>query len=365
MYEYSQIMKFRFLIRQRLLLPIKSGNFKLDNTFVDKLIKFWENKRESYKQFNNHSEIENAAKKNGFYLKEIKKIRCVLGDIKHDIDLDNYVKQIRKYYKTNYIIDAYTKIKKLFSKNRDFPIPYPFTMIYVKGGKFIMGNETNQVEKSISSYFIAGTQVTQGLWLLIMGYNPSKNNKGGKYPVENVTWYDAILFCNRLSEGLNMQKVYTIENKTYKNESIIEATVTADYSKNGFRLPTEAEWEYAAQGGKSLFSKLHRNINIEKTAWYQQNSNGETHRVGEKQPNRLGIYDMLGNVCEWCQDAWDGKSNYENTPTDGSPNEIGYYRVLRGSCYFESKQYCNAFERHNQYPGNCTNCDGFRIALNS
>jgi len=186
-----------------------------------------------------------------------------------------------------------------------------FTMKSVEGGTFTMGATSEQGsdakddekpvhQVTLSSYYIGETEVTQELWKAVMGSNPSEF-KGSNLPVEKVSWDDCQGFVRKLNALTGQQ----------------------------FRLPTEAEWEYAARGGgKSKGYKYSGSNNIGDVAWYKDNSGGNTHAVKTKSPNELGLYDMSGNVSEWCQD-WYGSyaSSVQTNPTGASS---GSYRVLRG-----------------------------------
>ena len=153
-------------------------------------------------------------------------------------------------------------------------------MIPVKGGTFTMGSGKEQHQVTLSDYYIAQSELTQALWKAVMGTNPS-NVKGDNLPVECVSWHDCQLFIQKLNDLTGLH----------------------------FRLPTEAEWEYAAQGGQKSKGYTYAGSNdIDEVAWYTSNSENKLHAVGEKLPNELGIYDMTGNVWEWCADTFDNSS---------------------------------------------------------
>ncbi len=187
-------------------------------------------------------------------------------------------------------------------------------MVKIAGGKFTMGDkEEGEFEATVSDFEIDKYPVTQSLYYKVTGKNPS-HFKGDDKPVEQVSWFDAVEFCNRLSEKMGYKPAYAIKGE--KVERIKDG--------NGFRLPTEAEWEYACRAG----TKDDRYGKLDSIAWYSKNSGSETHGVGQKDPNKWGLYDMLGNVWEWCQD-W--KGNYPSGPVkDPTGPSSGSDRVIRG-----------------------------------
>ena len=220
-----------------------------------------------------------------------------------------------------------------------------FKMVKVEGGTFQMGATSEQGsdaydwEKPVHSvtlpdYYIGQTQVTQELWEAVMGSNPSYFKGDNQCPVENVSWND----CQEFIEKLN--------RLTGKN----------------FRLPTEAEWEYAARGGnKSKGYKYSGSNNPDIVAWYDDISRGKTHPVAQKQANELGLYDMSGNVWEWCKDWYDGySSNSQNNPIGAS---TGSYRVLRGGSWVDYARYVRVSYRGSYTPDYRDNISGLRLAL--
>ena len=222
-----------------------------------------------------------------------------------------------------------------------------FDMIEVEGGTFTMGateeqgsdvsdNEKPAHQVMLSPYYIGKTEVTQELWEAVMGSNPSFFSGNKNRPVENVSWDDCQVFINKLN-GL---------------------------TGKSFRLPTEAEWEYAARGGKKSKGYKYSGSNtIDDVAWYDTNSAGTTHPVSSKAPNELGLYDMSGNVWEWCSD-WYGKSYYEESP---EPNpigpEIGTLRVKRGGDWYFSANKCRVSYRNSNSQHYQTSENGLRLVL--
>ena len=219
-----------------------------------------------------------------------------------------------------------------------------FDMMYVKGGTFTMGatseqgSEADSDEKpthsvTLSSFYICKYEVTQAVWEAVMGSNPSYR-KGANLPVESVSWDDCQTFIRKLNA------------LTGKN----------------FRLPTEAEWEFAARGGNnSRGYKYAGSNNIETVAWYQGNSGNKTHVVGTKSPNELGLYDMSGNVWEWCQDRYGSYSGASQTNPTGASS--GSNRVLRGGCCGRSAWYCRSSLRIIGTPDGRNDGFGLRLVL--
>lgn len=247
--------------------------------------------------------------------------------------------------------------------NRTFTVNgVSFEMVFVEGGTFQMGATSEQGSESdddekpvhnvtLSDFCIGKTEVTQALWQAVMGKNPSKF-KGDDRPVEKVSWYD----CQNFVEKLNAM------------------------TGANFRLPTEAEWEYAARGGKQNKGyKYSGSDNLGSVAWYEANSSNKTNPVATKQPNELGLYDMSGNVLEWCLDSYDGVYYY-NSPQvnpqgpDSGCNDytdelkkygirIRNFRVLRGGSWCDGPGDCRVSCRTFDGPGRHVKLFGLRLLL--
>lgn len=192
----------------------------------------------------------------------------------------------------------------------------------------------------IEPFELSKHPITQELYKALTGKNPS-TFKGARLPVETVSWIEAVSFCNRLSESLGKTRCYYIDLTTEK--------VIMNSKANGFRLPTEAEWQYACQAGANDI----RYGALNEIAWTKDNSNGQTQEVGQKQSNKWGLYDMLGNVWEWCTDIYD-------------ETVYGTYRVFRGGGWCDQKRSVMATTRRRSHPFSFRIDDlGFRIARNS
>ncbi|MEP7342803.1 MAG: SUMF1/EgtB/PvdO family nonheme iron enzyme [Acidobacteriota bacterium] len=213
-------------------------------------------------------------------------------------------------------------------------------MIAIRGGEFQMGSNERDNEKPIhrvtlSPFHIGKYQVTQAQWQTVMDENPSRF-KGDKLPVENVPWDDAVKFCEKLSK------------QTGRN----------------YRLPTEAEWEYACRAGSTTkYCFGDDDALLKDYAWYKVNSGNKTHPVGEKKPNDWGLHDMHGNVWEWCQD-WYDKNYYKQSPEkDPQGPASGDYRVLRGGSWYGNLDNARAVVRDFNLPAFRYYITGFRVVL--
>jgi sulfatase modifying factor 1 len=222
-------------------------------------------------------------------------------------------------------------------------------MVLVLGGQFLMGNEqTGRVVVELSlPLLIDRYQITQEDYIEVMGRNPSRFI-GARLPVDSVSWLDAITFCNRLSELSGLKPAYHMIGKE----------TTVDFGTNGFRLPTEAEWEYCCRGG----SQEDRYGLIDDIAWYNRNSEGKTHEVGERAANGFGLYDMLGNVREWCND-WYQNPYPEGRQVGYAGPETGFERALRGGSWSDVPDCVRASFRLRNNPLSRDNIDGFRVVL--
>ncbi len=219
-----------------------------------------------------------------------------------------------------------------------------FSMKPVEGGKFFMGGTSEQInadpdeypihEVELSSFFMSETPITQELYATVMGTNPSRFNTNPQHPVENVTWHDCHRFIKKLNEITGFK----------------------------FRLPTEAEWEFAARGGrKTQHFQYAGSANVHEVAWFERNSDTSTHPVKSKLPNELGIYDLSGNVWEWCFD-WKGDyTAMEQTNPEGP--EEGTERINRGGAWFSSERTCRLSNRNANLPNHKNMMLGFRIVL--
>jgi len=190
---------------------------------------------------------------------------------------------------------------------------------------------------TVDAFKIGKTEVTQEQFKAVMGYNPSRFYGVYSLPVENVSWQAAVAFCNKLSEMTGLQPCYDL------------VTWECDFDKNGFRLPTEAEWEYACRGGVDLeWGASSDSSALWYTSWYVTDSTFITHPVASKEPSPAGLYDMLGNVWEWCNDYY---YIYNcNSQTNPTGPEIGFSRVRRGGSWASSAIDCRPAARTSGHP---------------
>jgi sulfatase modifying factor 1 len=236
-------------------------------------------------------------------------------------------------------------------------------MLLIPAGTFTMGdatgaNETNERparQVSINAMYVSKTEVPQGLYQQMMGANPS-HNQGDKKPVEMVVWNEALEFCNALSKHDGFTEVYTD----------IGGNLQANFTANGYRLPTEAEWEYCCRAGTSTtYYTGASTTDLDIAGWYSGNASGSTHDVAALAANTFGLYDTHGNVFEWCWD-WYAADYYQQGHTNNpkGPNS-GQERVCRGGSYFVFEYGCRSSFRSMLAPDLKSRDIGIRIVRNA
>lgn len=213
-----------------------------------------------------------------------------------------------------------------------------YPMVTIPGGEIeLRDDRTKRKWKvDIRPFLLAPYPVTMELYFSTIKKSPASFT-GNQNPVVNISWHDAISFCNLLSQVTGLQECYSISNN---GEDII-----CDWKADGYRLPTEAEWQYACKAD----TRGYQYGELDKIAWYDENSGGKTQGVGKKEPNAWGLYDMLGNVWEWCWDLYD-------------ENIYGSYRIFRGGSWAEEARGCGASCRRRSHPTFCIDDLGVRLA---
>ena len=224
------------------------------------------------------------------------------------------------------------------------------TFVSIPGGSFSMGQSgiAEPVHNGIISAFeMSATEITQGQYQAVIGTNPSYFTGDDNLPVEKVSWWDAIKFCNALSAKERLEQCYN------------ENTGACDFTKKGFRLTTEAEWEYACRAGTTTtYYTGDTESDLGRAGWYG-NSSSKTNPVGQKVANAWGLYDMHGNVWEWCHDWYGSYGSWSVTDPIGA--RTGSDRVLRGGCWNILAFFCSSVDRFYGYPVSRNQFVGFRV----
>lgn len=213
-----------------------------------------------------------------------------------------------------------------------------FNMVKIPAGKVELRDDRIKKEwqVQIKPFLLAKYVLTVELFYSITNRALNGNENSNK-PVVNISWNDAIMFCNLLSKKAGLKEYYSISNGGQ--------IVSCNLDSNGYRLPSEAEWQYACKAGTPGYTYGE----LQKIAWYNENSNGQIRDVGKKEPNAWGLYDMLGNVWEWCYDLYDEKV-------------YGSYRIFRGGSWAEAARGCGATCRRRSHPTFYIDDLGFRLA---
>ena len=233
----------------------------------------------------------------------------------------------------------------------------PEGFVRIAAGSFTMGKDSDAHSVTLTrDFYICDHEVTQAEYLAVKGSNPSYFTGDTSRPVEKVSWYDAVDYCNRLSENEGLTPCYTGSG----------SSVTCDFTADGYRLPTDAEWEYAARAGDTTtsadtWSGTSSSSSLGDYVWYSANASSTTHPVKSKQPNANGLYDMSGNANEWC---WDWYAGYSGAATDPTGPSSGSYRVVHGGSWNDLAYACAVtfrFGNLNITPNTTAEGLGFRV----
>jgi formylglycine-generating enzyme required for sulfatase activity len=239
------------------------------------------------------------------------------------------------------------------------PVPHasvPDTMVWVEGGSFLMGSHLYDADEKpihpvlVSSFYMGKSEVTQKEYEAVIGNNPSAV-KGENLPVTKVSLYDAVEYCNKLSRKEGLTPAY----------SGSKDNILCNFNANGYRLPTEAEWEYAVKGGNkdSLTFEYAGGNSLDILGWFRENSEGKSHETAKKNPNSLGLYDMSGNVWEWCWDWYGAYGSASQTDPHGPAS--GEKRVIRGGSWDSEMEKLRCTYRHSGLPDDKYDDLGFRV----
>jgi len=226
-------------------------------------------------------------------------------------------------------------------------------MVLIPAGEFVMGDEKSENDERpahkvrISAFYIDKYEVTQKVYESLMGKNPAKF-KGPDRPVEQISWLGAVRFCNMRSAREGLTPCYDPQ------------TLECNYQADGYRLPTETEWEYACRAGTTTRYSFGNNPGqLKQYAWFKDNTNKSTHPVGQKKSNSWGLYDMHGNVWEWCGDYYSETYYQQSPPADPRGPSAGMERVLRGGSWAVGAESCRSATRYNENPGLADVCFGY------
>ena len=228
-------------------------------------------------------------------------------------------------------------------------------MVFLPGGEFLMGNDKGNPDEApphkvqLSAFAMDKFEVTHAMFAKAQVPNPSHWQENPNQPVERVRWRDAKQYCNERSLLEKLKPCY--------NEKTMDWD--CDYTANGYRLPTEAEWEFAARAGTDAASEFSQPDKLRPVAWFSANADQKTHPVGQKKPNRWGLYDLFGNVSEWCEDVYDA-NYYRASPAldpTGPPNSgQDVKRVIRGGSWKSSAEACLPTARQGEKTGDSDAC---------
>jgi len=228
-------------------------------------------------------------------------------------------------------------------------------MVYLPGGEFLMGSDRENSDEApahrikVSAFLIDKFEVTHDLFTKAQSPNPSHWQDNPKKPVERVRWRDAKQYCNERSLLEKLKPCYNEKTSDFD----------CDFSANGYRLPTEAEWEYACHAGTEGPFDFGAPDKLRQFGWFAENASEKTHVVGEKKPNRWGIYDLYGNVSEWCEDVYSPDYYRQSAATDpqGPPNPgKDVKRVMRGGSWKSSADMCRSTLRQGERTGDSDAC---------
>mgnify|MGYP000951582140 CR=1 FL=1 len=264
---------------------------------------------------------------------------------------------------------------KLIARDNPSPSVQPVGFIKVNGGSFMLHRtDTDSVQITLSTFYLDRTEITQSEYLAVMGTNPSYFGGTDRFslPVEKVSWFNAIEYCNRRSMQEHLTPCYSYSNygtnpdnwpSGWNETDSTHTNVHCDWDANGYRLPTEMEWMFAARGGNLTHNYTYSGSDtVDVVAWYKDNSD-KPQQVATKRANELGIYDMSGNVWEWVWDIYGDYPSEDQTNPHGAND--GECRVLRGGSYYYDASLCEVSHRDCLWPTDAFDDFGFRVCRHS